>query len=69
MNVLSRKEMATKIGVSVVTLWRLQRSGQFPASIQLSQRRVGLLEQDGDDYLEARRQERQNIKPVAALGG
>lgn len=39
--VISPKETASILGVSVTTLWRLRREQSFPPAIRLSARRIG----------------------------
>lgn len=40
-DIVRRNEVALMTGLSSTTLWRLERSGRFPARISLSERRVG----------------------------
>ena len=39
--ILSRREVATILGVSVVTVWRMVRRGRFPKPFRVSAGRVG----------------------------
>ena len=41
--VLSRREVAALLGVSIPTLWRLVRAKKFPPPIRISPGRVGWL--------------------------
>ena len=52
---LSMKHVATVLGLSVVTVWRLRRNHDFPPPIKLSPGRIGFLESDIAAWLEARR--------------
>jgi len=38
---LSRGQVAERLGISICTLWRMIRAGQFPPPVQISPRRVG----------------------------
>ncbi len=51
---LSKKEVAQMIGVGLVSLWRWERAGDFPARVQLSARRVGYHEADIRNWIETR---------------
>ena len=52
---LNVREVAALIGLSVVSIWRLRRRGDFPAPVKLSPGRVAFLESDITAWLEARR--------------
>lgn len=52
--ILKRKEAVEKSGLSYPTIWRLERRGQFPARLRLSQGRVGWLESEITQWLAAR---------------
>lgn len=39
--VLSRRDVAATVGISVTTLWRLVKAGRFPAPFRVSPGRVG----------------------------
>ena len=41
MRILNSNEVVKKIGLSKVTVWRMERAGLFPKRINLSDRRVG----------------------------
>ena len=43
-------------GLSRSTIWRLEKSGAFPARRQLSANAVGWLEADIDDWVKSRQQ-------------
>jgi len=51
---LSVKEVVGTLGISVATLWRLRKSGSFPACRQLSAKRIGWSADDINGWLEAR---------------
>ena len=42
MKFLSLKEVAELTGLSRTTIWRMQRAKKFPQQVQLSERRVGI---------------------------
>ena len=52
--IIGRKEMCKKIGVGETTLWRMVKRGDFPPPLQISPRRVGWEEGEGDTYIESR---------------
>lgn len=54
MKILSYKEVVKRTGLSRVTIWRLEKSGKFPQRKQLSQRRVGWVESEINEWLEGR---------------
>jgi prophage regulatory protein len=56
MNILSKKDVIKMIGLSSVTLWRLEKSGEFPHRIKLGTRRVGWREDDVNGWIESRPQ-------------
>ena len=46
MKIIDRKKVREMTNLSFVTIWRLERSGNFPARIQLSPNRVGWIEEE-----------------------
>jgi prophage regulatory protein len=54
MNILSPKEVVKRTGLSRVTLWRLEKSGQFPKRVNLTEARVGWEEDEIDEWIESR---------------
>jgi predicted DNA-binding transcriptional regulator AlpA len=50
MQIIPRKAVAKRFGVSDVTLWRLIKAGKFPAPIKISAGRVGFLESDIEKF-------------------
>ena len=46
MRILKTNEVVKIIGLSKVTIWRMERSGTFPKRINLSDRRVGWVESE-----------------------
>ena len=54
MCILNSNEVVKKIGLSKVTIWRMERAGLFPKRINLSDRRVGWAESEIEEWLESR---------------
>jgi len=54
MCILNSNEVVKKIGLSKVTIWRMERAGLFPKRINLSNRRVGWAESEIEAGLESR---------------
>lgn len=55
-SIVCPKQAAAMLAVSVTTLWRLRRTGEFPPPIRLSARRIGWRVSAIQEYL-VRRQE------------
>lgn len=51
---LSKKEVAKMLGVGLVSLWRWERAGNFPARVKIGQRRVAFHEQEILDWMQSR---------------
>lgn len=54
MRVLNSNEIMEKTGLSKTTIWRLERAGNFPQRINLSNRRTGWPEEEIDAWLDSR---------------
>lgn len=54
MSILRKTEVAKKVGLSTVSIWRLERQGKFPLRVQLGPRCVGWKEQDIEKWIESR---------------
>lgn len=54
MKILKINEVIQKTGLSRVTIWRRETSGDFPVRIQITPGRVGWLEDEVDEWIEAR---------------
>lgn len=54
MKILRIPELTKLTGLSRVTLWRLERDGNFPRRVQLSQNTVGWKASEVDEWLESR---------------
>ena len=48
---LTQKQVVELCGISRQTVWRLQKSGDFPAALQLSKRRVGYVRHQVEEWL------------------
>ena len=54
MKFLKKSELINLVGLSYSTIWRLIRANQFPAAIQLSDRRVGWDEEKVYEWMSTR---------------
>lgn len=54
LNVIRLPEVCEKVGLSKPTIYRLMAAGKFPKSMSLTDRAVGWLEKDVDDFILAR---------------
>ena len=54
MRMLSRDEVVEMTGISSATIWRMERRGDFPSRRQLTEGRVGWLDSEVEEWLEAR---------------
>jgi prophage regulatory protein len=52
--ILRERQVRDLTGLSRVTRWRLERRGEFPQKVQLTQRCVGWLEWEVIDWLKTR---------------
>jgi prophage regulatory protein len=52
--VIGPSETEEKTGLSRVTLWRLEKSGQFPKRVNLTEARIGWEEEEVDEWIESR---------------
>jgi prophage regulatory protein len=52
--ILSPRELADRVGLSLATLWRLRRRGDLPEPMRLSPGRVGWPESEIDTWLASR---------------
>jgi prophage regulatory protein len=48
------KHLAAKIGLSVSTIWRMEKAGLFPKRRRISAGAVGWLESEVDEWLKTR---------------
>ena len=54
MRILKTNEVMKTIGLSKVTIWRMEKAGAFPKRINISSRRVGWLESEIEEWIESR---------------
>lgn len=52
--ILRWKEVAARVGLSRTTVWRLAKSGQFPAAVKLTGSATGWKESSISDWLASR---------------
>jgi len=52
--ILSVIEAEKKLGITRLTMWRLERQGQFPLRIKLTGRKIGWLENELDAWIDKR---------------
>ena len=52
--ILKWKDLAPIVGCSRVTIWRMEKSGQFPKRIRISSHLVGWLEHEAEEWLAQR---------------
>ena len=53
-NIIRRREILRRTGLSCTTQWRLETAGQFPARVQLTAGNVGWFEDEVDAWISAR---------------
>lgn len=53
--VLRTEQLCQYVSLSRTTIWRLEKSGQFPKRVRLGQNSVGWLKDEVDNWLESRR--------------
>jgi prophage regulatory protein len=66
MKFLRLRDVVKLTGLSRVTLWRLEKKGEFPARIHLAENRVGWIEDELIQWMKSRPR-RRGSQPV--LGG
>lgn len=55
MKILSLKEVTQSTGLSRTTIWRMQKAKKFPQQVQLSERRVGIPENEIVEWVNLRK--------------
>ena len=55
MKILSLKEVIKSTGLSRTTIWRMQKAKKFPQQVQLSERRVGIPENEIVEWVNLRK--------------
>ena len=68
MRIITKKELAEKVGYSAMHISRLEKAGVFPRRIQLGANRVGWIEEEIDDWIRAKIAERDGLVPGTAGG-
>lgn len=58
MRVITKKELAEKVGYSAMHISRLEKAGVFPRRIQLGPNRVGWIEDEIEQWIKAKIAER-----------
>ena len=53
--ILRTTKLQIYVGLSRTTIWRLEKSGQFPKRVKLGQNSVGWLKGDIDTWLASRK--------------
>jgi len=53
-NILTKKEVIKKCGLSYTTIWREEKAGRFPQRVLLTEKRVGWFEDEIEEWLESR---------------
>ena len=61
--ILRKRATAAKVGLSVVTLWRLSRLGKFPQAVKLSDQAVGFYEDEVEAWLASRERVKDEGRP------
>jgi len=56
--IIRKKELLKAIGLSDVTIWRMERAGKFPRRIRLGGNSVGWYESEIIEWMEKKRQDR-----------
>lgn len=54
MHILRTNDVISMTGLSRTTIWRMERSGQFPKRVQLGAKCVGWIEGEVIDWIETR---------------
>ena len=56
--IIRKKELLRSMGLSDVTIWRMERAGTFPKRIKLGGNSVGWYESEIIEWMEKKRQDR-----------
>lgn len=54
MRFIRPKQMPSKVGLSLVTIWRMEKAGLFPKRRKISAGAVGWIESEVDAWAESR---------------
>lgn len=55
MKIIRTAELAERLSISEVTIWRMRNRGELPPRIQISSRAVGWLESDIEEWLNSQK--------------
>ncbi len=55
LEVIRPNDLAKMLSVSLPTLWRMEKRGELPKKIQISERTVGWLKSDIQEWLESKK--------------
>ena len=55
LEVIRPKELSKMLSISQPTLWRMEKRGELPKKVQISERTVGWLKSDIQDWLESKK--------------
>jgi prophage regulatory protein len=72
MKILNPNEVVEKTGLSRVTIWRREKDGQFPLRVNLTDSRIGWVDEEIDEWIESRPRgicNREIFKEVANVRG
>lgn len=58
MRILRKWDVAERVGVSPMTLWRWEKANGFPRRVRLGAASVGYVEEEVDDWLRSRAEQR-----------
>ena len=58
MRILRKKDIRDKLGLSDVTIWKMERDGNFPKRINIGPNSVGWIESEVDQWIEKKAAER-----------
>lgn len=53
-NILPVKLAEQKVGFTRLTMWRMEKKGNFPKRVQLTGKKIGWFEDELDEWLESR---------------
>lgn len=65
MQLLSQKAVRERLGIGRTTLWRLERDGDFPRAIDVTNRRRAYLATEVDEWVKARAAQRDSKCPAS----
>ncbi len=63
MRLVRSSEVVKKVGLSRVTIWRMEREGTFPKRRQIGPGSVGWLEHEVDEWIKSRKAVEATTRP------